>query len=440
MLRARFALPFLLATFAVWGAGAACASAYVYLIEGGELKTTEKLESSGLNEEFGLKGKIAGVTLQVGCAKGTTTGTLEPAGRSTSEVKLTACSLYEIKSGKKELLSSCKVAEPLTLKLIGELYTASNEDLFLESPANIGIEGVFCSFHGSYALIGGQECSIPEAKVEKKVHEVKCAFTESESESGLEVAGSMASLMYSHNLSLSSGKGMDVGGVQPARPTLVWKVAGAELKSGSSPEKRTITSLLAEENITFEGNHNGTAYSVVCTTAGAAAGTTPMISAPFGPTNFPGFLIVTLKFGGCKIQPAGLAAKCKVKGEAIKSGDLLNELVEGVAASSGKEMVVFQAEAGPTATVLPIEIEKVGAEECSLEGTRTATGRVLAEATGSREEKVIQLFRFEPTERRNYRKWNGSPRGSRLLADAQLLKITGTIEMEVENGLAWGPY
>jgi hypothetical protein len=183
----------MLAVFAVGAVASSSASAHEFLIEGAPVAATTKVtDTSGVSK---LEG-VALVTIE--CNKDTSTGTIEPEGDSTANVKFTECKVVGA--------ATCKVTEPVEFNVIDELTIFKQAAGELFEPASgftfVEITVTGCSLEGKYKAKGKQQCELPEGEVEKVEHNVVCKPEGSE----LKLNTAVANFTSTETVKLESGK------------------------------------------------------------------------------------------------------------------------------------------------------------------------------------------------------------------------------------------
>jgi hypothetical protein len=183
-----------------------------------------------------------------------------------------------------------------------------------------------------------------------------------------------------------------------------WHVNGSKLAAG----EKTLTSKALGAQV-LKTSVAGIKVEIKCTevsTAGAKI---------IG--GIPGTSTETVEYKGCTVaKPAG----CSIKGGAITTNPLKDEIVEGVGTSAGKALVLFAPVTG-----------KVFAEP-KLEGgflclSLAVEGSVLAEAVPQKEEAETGVLKFEPANGKESKGSGGETRKDGLTVSGNASTVTGEV-------------
>jgi hypothetical protein len=141
-----------------------------------------------------LESGLAGTKLIIECSKSTTKGFLKAAGTSEGEVKFTECKVF---NSSHELLSNCKVTEPIEFKFTGQLIQNAKgeaEDEFKSTKSDetfveITIGGSLCAVKfNNLKVKGTQTCELPSTELASQTHKIVCTSAGSKLKLGNEVA------------------------------------------------------------------------------------------------------------------------------------------------------------------------------------------------------------------------------------------------------------
>jgi hypothetical protein len=214
MSKVKVVLMSLVAVFAVSAFASVSASAgptHIFKVEGTELKGTESLEVVDDSFSGKLETIIAKLPIAIQCEEDISSGTIKANGESTAKIEFKNCFVAQNEKGKKAVLSTCTVTEPVIAEAKDEL-TAHSIDTFKGNkvPATetftelkIGV----CAAKGTFNIKGAQVCSIPESEYEKVIHAGICAPAEStlkQEKEGTEVGP--AQLFGEEQIKLANGK------------------------------------------------------------------------------------------------------------------------------------------------------------------------------------------------------------------------------------------
>ncbi len=207
MLKVRSILSGLLVAFALcaFASTSALASTHAFFIEGTEIGAKEKTEDLTIPTFFKLESKISSVRVLLECEGDMGTGNFEEKGKTTGEVKLKECALYEITlKGKEEDLSACSLPESIEFKYKDELIAGPEDELKPEGEketfVKIEVAGSSCALKGTYALSGAVVCQLPVVGVEMPEHNLICDTNK------LKLASEPAELYSEGTVKLTSGK------------------------------------------------------------------------------------------------------------------------------------------------------------------------------------------------------------------------------------------
>jgi len=213
MSRMKFILLGLLAAFAVSAVASASASAatHNFKIEGKTVGTGEKEELIVQSKAGLFESAIAGTKTTITCQEDIGgVSTIEEKGKSKFELKFkNGCLFWEVKEGKKAVLTACKVKEPILAKGEDELSGGTGnpveefKEKGTEAFTTIEIEGGSCAFAKKFEVKGSTTCALPEAAVEEATHEIICTGVGS----NLKFGGEAAYLYTTEWLNLKSLKG-----------------------------------------------------------------------------------------------------------------------------------------------------------------------------------------------------------------------------------------
>lgn len=199
------------------------------------------------------------------------------------------------------------------------------------------------------------------------------------------------------------------GVAQASAISFVWKVNGKTLEAKS---EKTLTSK-AKGAAVLKATVVGVKVEIKCTevaTPGAKI---------IGGT--PGTSTETVEYKGCTVaKPSG----CKVKGEAITTNPLKDEIVEGVGASAGKALIRFFPATGETFAEPKLE----GGLLCL---SLAVKGTVLAEANPQKEEVETGILKFEPAEGKKYKNSKGEEKAAGLTVGGSASTVTGEVETKL---------
>ncbi len=203
MLKMRWILPGLLVVLATnaIAAGSAGAATHAFFVEGTEV-AKEKVEDLTITSFFKFESKIAGIKVLLECEGDISTGNLEEKGKTTGEIKLKECTLYEINSkGVQAPVSECTIKEPIEFKIKDELI-AGPEDEFKpeEKETFTTIEVTVCALKGKFAIAGSEVCQLPSIVVEMPDHNLICDTNK------LKLGTEPAELYSEGTIKLASGK------------------------------------------------------------------------------------------------------------------------------------------------------------------------------------------------------------------------------------------
>jgi hypothetical protein len=190
MSRMRLVLPILAAVLAVSAVASASAMAAAprYVIEGKEVKGTEKFAITAGVGIANLNSVVGGLKMDIECVNNKVTGEnfIEGEGKSKGETALEGCTLYEVaKNGALENKSEkCLVKTPIVLKYADQLVIGPGglpEDELKPASGEIFVEVVIQNAPGHTCLIaanlqvkGAYAAAIgPEAEVERREHELR---------------------------------------------------------------------------------------------------------------------------------------------------------------------------------------------------------------------------------------------------------------------------
>jgi hypothetical protein len=199
-----------------------------------------------------------------------------------------------------------------------------------------------------------------------------------------------------------------MGGLVAAQASaieFVWKVNGSKLETG---QEKTLTSK-AEGLQILKTTVLGTAIEIKCSTVSTTGA--KIIGGK------PGTSTETVAYGGCVVgKPSG----CKVKGEAITTNPLKDEIVEGLGTSAGKALALFAPVTG-----------KVFAEP-KLEGgflclSLAVEGSVLAEANPQKEEVETGILKFEAANGKESKGSGGETRKDGLTVSGNAAAVKGEV-------------
>jgi hypothetical protein len=112
-----------LALSALVATSATAAQETRYFVEGSELTTVETVDGAiGVTQ---LSTTVSGAKIMIECTANelvpTGNNSIEGGGASHAEITYKQCYLYTISKGSRELSTTCRVKEPITFKLIGQL-------------------------------------------------------------------------------------------------------------------------------------------------------------------------------------------------------------------------------------------------------------------------------------------------------------------------------
>ena len=189
----------------------------------------------------------------------------------------------------------------------------------------------------------------------------------------------------------------------------VWKVNGSKLETG---KEKTLTSKAKTAQV-LKASLAGVAVEISCTTVSTTGA--KIIG------GLPGTSTETVEYKGCTVaKPAG----CKVKGEAITTNPLKDEIVEGVGASAGKALLLFAPVSGTTFAEPKLE----GGFLCLSVAVK---GSVLAEAVPQKEEVETGVLKFEPANGKESKGSKGEARKDGLTVGGNAATVTGEVETKL---------
>jgi hypothetical protein len=176
MSKVRVALMSLLAVSAVSVFASAAASAgptHIFKIEGSELKGTEiGVEADSLSGK--IEFSLFWLPLVIQCEEDISRGRIKEKGKSETTIEFKDCFVAESEKGKKVILSSCTITEPVIAEAKGEL-TAHGVDTLKGN--KVAINEIFsefqigtCAEKGVYQIKGSEACATPESEYEKVIH------------------------------------------------------------------------------------------------------------------------------------------------------------------------------------------------------------------------------------------------------------------------------
>jgi hypothetical protein len=185
----------------------------------------------------------------------------------------------------------------------------------------------------------------------------------------------------------------------------LWKVNGKLLETG---QEKTLTSKAKGAQV-LKGSVFGVAVEISCTTVATSGA--KIIG------GMPGTSSETVEYKGCTVaKPSG----CKVKGEAITTNLLKDEIVEGVGASAGKALILFAPKEGTTFAEPKLE----GGILCLSVAVK---GTVLAEANPQKEEVETGVLKFEPASKES-KNIKGETKKDGLTVSGSAATVTGEVE------------
>jgi hypothetical protein len=409
-----------------------------FLVEQTEIAPKESLAVEGTSKTSKFEGSVAKVKVVVKCEKDVLSASLEEGGAHKGTIEYKECKLFNEKE--KEVLTSCKVVEPITAKfkatLIGSEESEMREPVEDKLSAQEGSELTKieikenekkCIEAGKYSVTGSQICRLPNGEKEKTEHEIECL----PSGSKLTLSGEKASLTSTDQIKLKSGK--KFAAVDKAAILFEWRVNKVLLLNG---EAKAVTSVMANGNLTITGVVNGTSFKFECNTVTSTAAPAPQIVGQKN-TNFPDYLEIGLKISGCNnnVTPAN----CVIP--EFSTVTLLGTLVEGINASAGRFLIAFKNDNENKL----FEIKFEGGAACSLNGVTAVVGRnnglgLLGEMPGV--EKVTQEIKFEPAEALEAKYLFGALYAAGLVVEPALtnrVTLAGTITMKLTTGEAFRP-
>lgn len=209
-----------------------------------------------------------------------------------------------------------------------------------------------------------------------------------------------------------------IGVAQASAIEFVWKVNGKTL--GSKEEKELTTK--AKTTQVLKTSVLGVAVEIKCTevkTAGAKI---------IGGT--PGTSSETVEYTGCTVaKPSG----CKIKGEAITTKALKDEIVEGVGASKGKALILFTPKEGETFAEPKLE----GGLLCLSVAVK---GSVLAEPLPQKEEATTGVLKFEPAEGKKYINSKKEEKAAGLKVGSSTATDSGEVEIKLKPEEKFGVF
>jgi len=176
---------------------AASAATHNYKVEGKNI-ASEKVEIQEVSTNGALESTITGLKVLISCRE--TIGppeinTLEKEGKSKWEDKtITGCLIWEIKEGKKSVITACKIHEPIIAKgeslLIGA--AGSGEAEYKEESSKplttLELEGGSCALAKKIEVKGSSPCATIESGVETVAHNITCTGVGSKVKLGTEPA------------------------------------------------------------------------------------------------------------------------------------------------------------------------------------------------------------------------------------------------------------
>lgn len=179
--KARLSLSVLLLALAVGCAASAPAWGYEFYVGGLALSKATSWEGASLS-----LAKIETSETSVECKKDPLEGLLLLEGKSTATLLLKECTVVKP--------SQCKVAEPITGKLVGELGESENQ--IVDELAGSGEKQLIAELHfenkgletcslGKAKLLGTQTCEIVKGETELLYHELACKATGSNLKLGI---------------------------------------------------------------------------------------------------------------------------------------------------------------------------------------------------------------------------------------------------------------
>jgi hypothetical protein len=196
---------------------------------------------------------------------------------------------------------------------------------------------------------------------------------------------------------------------QASANEFIWKVNGSKLEGEKTKELTT----KAKGAQVLKAEVLGVPVEISCTTVSTAG------AKIIGGT--PGTSSETVEYKGCTVaKPSG----CKIKGEAITTKALKDEIVEGVGTSAGKGLIFFAPKEGTTFAEPKLE----GGFFCLSVAVK---GSVLAEAVSQKEEKETGELKFEPANGKEYKNSKGETKKAGLTVSGNPSTVTGTVETQL---------
>ncbi len=158
---------------------------HVFMVEGTEITSTEE-GAQGYSQHTVVELPALKSLVYLECAEGLSIGGLESRGESRGAIEFKGCNIAENSKGKKVVLTSCSVTEPVEAIYSG-LLTEHGVDELGEFRSEITI--TTCSLKGTYTLEGAEVCAMPEAEFSKTIHDLTCTRAGGKLKSGKEAAG-----------------------------------------------------------------------------------------------------------------------------------------------------------------------------------------------------------------------------------------------------------
>ncbi len=153
-----------------------------FLVNGAEVTENQEIVSDNTAANF--SSTMAGSSISIECVQDESAkSVIKAAGKSEAETELKGCSLFALNKGKEETLTTCKVSEPVTAKITGELVAAGEDKLVgsgeKEGVAEIKLEKInkesVCAVEATLKLAGLEVCAIPHPENEEYVHDFACS-------------------------------------------------------------------------------------------------------------------------------------------------------------------------------------------------------------------------------------------------------------------------
>lgn len=300
-----------------------------YVVESKGLGETQ--EATGTGGPSKLESTIAGEKVTIECSKNSIKGVIEPAGASEGKVTFSEC---KVLNKKHEVLSACKVQEPVEVKFTDQLVTNSEkkiEDEYKSTKAEetfveLSITGASCAVKITNAKIKGtQVCELPKGEEPAVEHKTECK----PSGSKLKLGTSEAQFTSTDSTKLVSGK--------------KWKV-------GSTPAAPATNCPITSEGVTFNAN---------VTTGNEATIRESVVNSTWG--------------------PEGEGGKCKEVGElnAYVSGGKVTKSQKEAYQKYVAELVV------PGTTIYAFKWHRSGGSSFTTLGVSDSPGTVAFEPIGS---------------------------------------------------------